>query len=347
MMLPVVLCLLFQASIQDAPLHEGAGLAALQAGQKDVAIREFSAETRANPEHAEGYYYLGLAYLQNGDYGLAIPALKKALVLKPDLGAAHAPLGYSLLAQGYATEAVTQFEAARDQAGLGIAQLSAGDLPAAVTNLQAAVKARYDDPDLVYYLARASGLLSKQLYDALLSSQPGSPRANQALADNYAAVRQAQAAEDHYLAALKARPSLPGVYLSLGQVYADAGQWKQAEDAFRAETKLQPGNAEAAYRLGSALLHDGNPQEASVELLRADHLQPDMAETLFALGKAEASQNHYAEAEKAWHRVIDLEKTGELAAQSHFNLATLYRKQGRTADAGREMKEFQEHHQEK
>ena len=289
-----------------------------------MAIREFSAETQANPEHAEGYYYLGLAYLQNGDYGSAIPALRKALAQNPQLTTAHAPLGYSLLAQGYATEAVTQFEAAGDQAGLGIAQLSTGDLPAAITNLQAAVKTRPGDPDLVYYLARASGLLSKQLYDALLTSQPGSPRANQALADNYAAVRQAQSAEDHYLAALKSRPNLPGVYLALGQVYADAGQWKQAEDAFRAETKLQPGNAEAAYRLGSALLHDGNAQEASKELSRADHLQPDMAETLFALGKAQASQNHYAEAEKAWQRVIELEKTGDLATQAHFNLATLY-----------------------
>ena len=147
--------------------------------------------------------------------------------------------------------------------GLGIAQLEAGDLPNAVQNLQSAVAARPDDPDLVYYLAQASGLLSKQLYDSLLAAHPGSPRANQALADNYAAVRQTSQAEAYYLKVIKERPNLPGVHLALGQVYAGASQWKPAEEAFRAEAKLQPGNAEAAYRLGYALLQDGKHARSS------------------------------------------------------------------------------------
>ena len=40
--------------------------------------------------------------------------------------------------------------------------------------------------------------------------------------------------------------------------------------------------------------------------------------------------------------MIEMEKTGPLASQAHFGLATIYRKQGKTEDAAREMKLFEE-----
>jgi tetratricopeptide (TPR) repeat protein len=341
----ILLYLAMQVATESASQHEQAGLAALQAGQRETAVAEYEKATELDPKDAQGFFGLGMAHIQSKDYGEAISPLKKALELDPGLAAAHQPLGYALLAQGYATEAVAQFEAANDRAGLGIAQLEVGDLPNAVQNLQAAAAAQPNDPDLMYYLARATGLFSRQLYDVLISSFPDSPRANQALAENYAALRQSQPAVEHYQAALRERPDLPGVHLALGQVYAGASLWKQAEEEFRAEAKLQPGNAEAAYRLGSALLQDGNAHEARLELQRADRLQPDMPETLYSLGKANSQEGSYAAAEKAWKRVIELEKTGDLASQSHFGLAGIYRKQGKAADAAREMKAFEESHQ--
>jgi tetratricopeptide (TPR) repeat protein len=254
----------------------------------------------------------------------------------------HKPLGDALLAQGYAAEAVPQFEKAHDKAGLGIAQLNSGDLPNAVQNLQSALASKPNDPDLMYYLARATGLLSKELYDTLLAAYPNSARANLAAAENYAALRQGQEAEAHYQAALRQQPDLPGAHLALGQFYATASKWKEAEDEFRAEAKLEPGNAEAGYRLGAALLQDGDAHDARVELERANRLAPDMPETLYSLGKAEALLGNSSAAEKAFLRVIELEKTGELAAQAHFGLAGIYRRQGKAVDAARETKLFQE-----
>jgi Flp pilus assembly protein TadD len=339
----VLLFLLLQAGAEAAPQHEKAGLAALKAGQSDTAISEFEKVTELNPGNAEGFYELGFAYMQYKDYASAVDPLRKAIQLDPGMVVAHQSLGYALLAQGYATEAVAQFQTAdNDPAGLGIAQLQTGDLANAVRNLQIAVGARPNDPDLLYYLARASGLLSKQVYEMLLTSFPNSPRSNQAMAEAYSAMRQTQQAADHYQAALHARPDLPGAWLALGQVYASANLLKQAEDAFQADIKLEPGNAEAAYRLGSALLQDGDAHGARVQLERANQLQPDMPETLSALGKAESQDGNYAAAEKAWKRVIELEKTGELVSQAHFGLSGMYRKQGRVQEAAREMQEFQE-----
>jgi len=83
---------------------------------------------------------------------------------------------------------------------------------------------------------------------------------------------------------------------------------------------MQPGNAEAAYRLGAALLQQGKAHEARQELARADRLKPDMPETLYSLAKPLHIDGNPAAAEKAWTRVIALEKETSLAAQAHFGL---------------------------
>jgi tetratricopeptide (TPR) repeat protein len=147
-------------------------------------------------------------------------------------------------------------------------------------------------------------------------------------------------AEKEYLEALRLRPDTPGLHLELGELYEIAGQLPKAEEEFRSETKLRPGDAEAAYRLGNALLQNGKVSEARNELERANRLRPDMPETLYSLGKAASLSGNAAGAEKDWKRLLEVEKTSALAAEAHFGLAGIYRKQGKTAEAAREMDEF-------
>jgi tetratricopeptide (TPR) repeat protein len=324
----------------EALQHLQAGMEARKQGRFDVAIAEFRRATEIEPKLAPAFVNLGQAYMENRDYGGAIAPLKRALELNPDLAGARQLLGYALLAGGYAAEAIPHLERIQDQGALGIAQLETGRLPEAVANLQAALAKQPNDPDLLYYLGRASGLLSKQITDALISAYPDSPRAHQALGENYFALRRLPEAEKEYREALRLRPDVPGVHLALGQVYAMGSQWAKAEEEFRAETRLQPGNAEAAYRLGSMLLQQGKAQAARVELERSDRLKPEMPETLYSLGKAASLDGDAAAAEKAWTKVIELEKQSSLAAQAHFGLATLYRKQGKLQEAARQMEEF-------
>jgi tetratricopeptide (TPR) repeat protein len=324
----------------EALQHMQAGAEAEKSGHFDVAIAEYQKLTELEPAVAEGFVSLGQAYLENHEYGQAIPSLKQALKLSPDLRPAHQLLGYALLAQGYTAEAIPHLEKGEDKAALGIAQMEAGQLADAVTNLQAALTKSPNDPNLLYYFGRASGLLSKQSIDTLIAAYPDSPRAHEAMAENYYVLRQMPQAEKEFQEAIRLRPDLPDVHLELGLVYASASQWPQAEEAFRAETKLQPGKAEAAYRLGDALLEQGKVKEARAELARADKLRPEMPETLYSLGKAAALEGDAASAEKAFKQVIALEKTTSLAAQAHFALAGLYRKQGKAQEAAREMKEF-------
>ena len=335
------LWLFWQAVSPEALQHLQAGSEANKQHHYDAAIIEFKKVTELEPKLAAGFINLGAAYIEKQDYASAAAPLKRALELSPDQVDAHQLLGYALLAQGYAAEAIPHLERAHEEGALGIAQVETGQLPEAVANLQTALARRPNDPDLLYYLGRASGLLSKQSIDTLQAAYPDSARAHQAMAENYFVLRQMPQAEKEFRDALQLRPNTPHLHLELGLVYAASSQWDQAEEQFRAETKLQPGNAEAAYRLGNTLLQEGKVREAGVELQRADRLKPEMPETLYALGKTASLEGDSAAAEKFWTKVVALEKESDLAAKAHFALAGLYRKQGKTAEAAGEMQEFE------
>jgi tetratricopeptide (TPR) repeat protein len=333
--------LAWQTVSPEALQHLQAGAEADKQRHFDEAIEEYKKVTELAPKLADGFVNLGQAYMENRDYGAAIAPLKRAVELAPDLAGAHQLLGYALLAQGYPAEAIPHLEKINEQTALGIAQISTGQLPQAVANLQSALARHPNDADLLYYLGRASGLMSKQSIDTLLAEYPDSARAHQALAENYFVLRQMPQAEKEFREALRLRPDTPELHLELGLVYAGSSQWAKAEEEFRAQTRMQPGSAEAAYRLGSALLQQGKAAEARTELERSNRLLPDMPETLYSLGKAAALAGDSAAAEKAWTRLLSIEKQSALAAQTHFALAGLYRKQGKTAEAEHETQEFQ------
>ena len=335
-----ILWLALQSVSSGAAQHMDAGVAAHRQGHFDAAIAEFRKAAEADPNLTEAFLNLGEEYMQVRDYGAAIAPLKRALELRPDLEAAHLQLGYALLSQGSAAEAIPHLERVHAVEALGIAQIETGQYQEAISNLSAALINRPNDPDLLYYLGRAGGLLSKRAIDTLMEAYPDSARSHQAMAENYYVLRQMPQAEKEFRDALRQRPDIPRLHLELGLVYAGASQWDKAEEEFRAECKLQPGNAEASYRLGHALLQGGKAREAQQELERADRVKPDMPETLYSLGKAASLSGNAALAEKSWLRVIEIEKQTSLAAQAHFGLAGLYRKQGKQAKAESELQEF-------
>jgi tetratricopeptide (TPR) repeat protein len=340
--LALLLWLAFQNVSPEASQHWDAARRAESQKHYDVAVVEYGKVTELEPSFAAGFVNLGQAFMEVHDYASAIAPLKQALKLDSSLAPAHQLLGYALLAQGYAAEAIPHLDRVHEQGALGIAQVETGQFAKAISNLQAALQKRPNDPDLLYYLGRAGGLLSKQAIDTLQAAYPDSVRARQSMAENYFVLRQMADAEKQYSEALRLQPDTPNLHLELGQVYAMTSRWPQAEEQFRAEAKLEPGNAEAAYRLGDALLQQGKAHQARLELERSNQLQGQMPETLYALGKAAALDNDAAAAEKAWRSLLEVEKESPLAAQAHFGLAALYRKQGKAAKADEEMKLFQQ-----
>jgi tetratricopeptide (TPR) repeat protein len=335
-----ILLALQTASASPALQHLHAGVQADQAGQVDQAVTEFQKAAELDPKLAAAFVDLGGALIEKHDYAGAVPPLKRAIQLSPNLEGAHRLLGYALLAQGFAAEAIPHLEKAHTEEALGVALLEADRLPEAVEILQKALAKSPNDPDLLYNYGRACGLLSKQVFDELEARFPDSARAHQMMAQDYAALRDVPGAEREFQEALRLRPQTPGLYLQLGELYARAQQWDKAEEQFRLETENQPGSAEAFYRLGESLLQLGKFHEAREALVSSDQLKADMPETLYLLGKAALLDGDENLAQKSWEHLLTLEQNTSLAAQAHFGLAGIYRKQGRTADADREMEEF-------
>jgi tetratricopeptide (TPR) repeat protein len=324
----------------EAVQHLQSGLAMERQNDLNGAVREFLEATKSAPEYDLALLNLGDAYMKKSDFADAIPPLKKAAALNPLSGVTKKLLGYALLAQGYAADAIPYLDQVHEYRALGIAQMETGRYADAVTSLLAASAQTPNDPDLLYYLSRASEVLSSQSIDRLLAQFPDSDRSHQALGQHYFGIKETHTAIQEYESALQARPNLPGIHLELGQVYAGISDWPKAESEFRKEVALQPGSAEASYRLGYSLLQQGKMKEAADELLRSATMQPDNADTLYALGKATSNCDARV-AEKSLMRVTELEKDTPLAAQAYQALATLHRKQGKTELAAQEMKEFQ------
>ncbi len=326
----------------NAQKHLEAGLAAQRQGRVELAVDEFRTVTELAPDVPAGYVRLGGAYIQEHKYQQAIAPLKRALEIDGDLAPAHQLLGYALLMQGYATEAIPHLDRVHEYGALGIAQIQTDQASEAVKNLQLALEHNPNDPDLLFYLSRASQLLSNSSISILAARFPGSARAHQVMGQNYFIVKELPQAEKEYQQALALAPDLPGLHMELGQIYAEGGQWAKAAEQFSIEAKQQPGHGEVAYRLGDALLQQGKPAEAAAELKRSDELRPDMSETLYALGKAAFASGDTETAERAWSRVVEIEKNSSLAGQAHFSLAGLYRKTGKAEQASKEMQSFRE-----
>ncbi|MFN0105298.1 MAG: tetratricopeptide repeat protein [Bryobacteraceae bacterium] len=329
-----------QAISPDVMAHVAAGLAAQKAGRYDEAIAAFTKVADLAPNLAAAHVNLGKAYMDNGDYPSAIAPLRRSIELNPNLPGARQMLGHSLLASGYAAGAISFLETT-DAAALGIALFKAGRSIEAIVQLNAALVQRPNDPDILYYLGRAGGSVSKQSFDALQATHPHAARTHQLLGELNAVQRKLPEAEKEYREALRIRPDTPDVHLQLAELYATAGDWEKAVFELRLETRARPGDPEAAFRLGNALLELGNVADARHQLERAMALDPAMPETLYALGKACWLGNDLGAAEKHWLALLAIEKESSLAAQTYFALAGLYRKNGSAAQAGTAMREFQ------
>ena len=239
-----------QTISSEATEHWNAARTAETQKQFDTAVTEYGKVTELEPTFATGFVSLGQALMEKHDYAAALVPLKHALELDSGLAPAHQLLGYALLAQGYAAEAIPHLERVHEQAALGIAQSETGHFDEAIPNLQAALQKNPNDPDLLYYLGRASGLLSKQSVDTLLAVSPDTARAHQAIAENYFVLRQMPEAEREYEEALKLRPDTPNLHLELGQVFAMTSRWPEAEEQFRAETKAAAGKRRSSLSSG-------------------------------------------------------------------------------------------------
>lgn len=114
-LLPIVAVVIFIATVgsvfAQTPIpppsnHLASALKLLREHRAKEAVDAFKEVTDKNRADGEGWYYLGVAYLQTGDFKKASNAFQSAIKLQPDVGGrAHAGYAYALLRRNKLKEA--------------------------------------------------------------------------------------------------------------------------------------------------------------------------------------------------------------------------------------------------
>lgn len=323
--------------------------------------------------------------LQQRQPQLAIPLLRQIVALDPNDVNARGNLGVLLYFQGQYAEAIPQMRAAlglqpdlwKIESLLGIAEKRTGDLSGAEDDLGKAFS-KLDDPkiriqtglewlelvtstgnftqaaDIVEQLENldpqnpqilfAAYEISQQLMDQSLLSMtmaaPGSAEMHMMLANRYVRQGDRPHAIAEYREAIKLNPNVPGAHFELAEQLRqaqDPALKAEAEGEFKAAIAVNQYDEGAWRSLGEVMADKGDLAAATKDYARALALQPHDSDAETDMAKAMISMHRNAEAIGLLEQALKDDPTNIVA---HYRLSMLYRQAGRTADAEREMAQF-------
>ncbi len=172
---------------------------------------------------------------------------------------------------------------------------------------------------------------------------PKSARMHQVMAHEMAKQGDDEGAIRNFREALKLDPKNPRLHFELAETLnasPSASEQEEADGEYKAALSLDLLDEKSEYRLGDSASRRGNVQEAYAHYSRAVQLQPNDPEASLGLAKTLMLMNQPDKAEPLLEHALQLDPT---SAAAHFRLSTLYRQAGRTADAKRELEEYQKY----
>jgi tetratricopeptide (TPR) repeat protein len=170
---------------------------------------------------------------------------------------------------------------------------------------------------------------------------PKSARMHQMMAQEMARQGNTDGAIAHYREAVKIDPQLPGLRFELAEALnlsSSAADQEQVEKEYQAALSENPFDEKAECRLGEIALRASDLERAAAHYKRALELQPNDADALVGMGRTLTQMHRPADAEPYLKRAAQVEP---FTAVTHYRLSQVYRAAGRTAEAQKELAEFQ------
>ena len=125
----------------------------------------------------------------------------------------------------------------------------------------------------------------------------------------------------------------------MSEVLARIGRLDEALAEFNEELKISPNDAMTEFFLGDIYLQQDNVEQAQQCLERALAVQPGLVEAEVDMAKAYHRQNKIAEAVQLLKKVIASDPDQQ---DAHYLLFSLYKEQGETEQARKELATFEE-----
>lgn len=262
-----------EAAPTMADIHYLLGMACLQQGKVEAAIRGLRTSVRQQPDNAEWRFNYGVALRQHGDMAaaaeqFAAAAARHAPGTTPHI-AALAEQGAVLTAAGAYAEAEAVLRAARAMAPQDPA--IAGNLAACLFNRVADATA-LDTPEAIPKLETAAELAPHRLDIA------------ERLAVAYLHGERAAAAAEAFSAILARQPDHAAARLGLADAQVALGAFDAAVATAEPLVAAQPSWAEAHVALANGLHGQGRLEKAATALEKALALKPDLLAARINLG---------------------------------------------------------------
>ncbi len=254
----------------EAAQHFAAAHQAQDAGNLDLAAREYLAVIHVRPDVAEAYASLGLVYNAQGKYAESARTLAKAERLKPSLPGVSLYLGIDYEKQREAALAVPQLteavrlEPSNKQAHIWLnrALWDDGRTQAALEQISRTSALFPSDAALLLDLGEAYRKAADLGIARVLAGANGTPLVHQVYGDIYTDERTWKNALAHYYRALDQDPHWQGAHFGVAEVAFHRETWDAAAQEYRRELEVNPRSAAALARLGEVSLLQAKPDEA-------------------------------------------------------------------------------------
>jgi cytochrome c-type biogenesis protein CcmH/NrfG len=346
-------------SVQDQiAAHERLAQQYLRQQRPDLAIPEFQKLVALDPGNIEAQSNLGVLLFFRGNYQEAVPQLRAAIDLQPQLWKIRSLLGLAEEHMADLADARKDLEASfpmivtrqlKIEVGLDLVGLytGSGELDKAA-GLVSQLKTAYPDaPEVLYAAYRTYADLSGESMLSLSLVAPDSAQMHQLLAHEEIRQGNTNAAVDQFRQAIALDPDLPGVHYELAELLntsQDLVVKKEAEQEYRAALKSNPQDEKSICKLGEIALQTGKVQEANEDFSKAIALRPDDSDAKLDMAKVLIQLNQPAKGQELLEQTVQLDPTN---ATAHYRLATFYREQGRMDEAKLQLELYQNLRKEK
>jgi len=313
--------------------------------QKAIVLEPNNVDARGN---------LGVLLFFRGDYAGAVPELRVAVKLKPDLWKLQGLLGLAEERTGQIDAGNADLEAAfphlteqkfKTEVGnaLVTSYTSTGDTEKAAAIVSQLLADQPTNTDLLYSSYRLYSDLTDKAIVTMALTDPDGALMHEMMGRELARHGDEAQAIVNLREALKINPHLPSAHFELGELLYNSTNdalKAQAEPEFQAAIADNPADGQAHLMMGEAAARRGDTKTAFTESSKAVDLQPNDADALVELGKILMTMNENEKAQEMFERAAKADPTNTVA---RYRLSVLYRRQGKSAEADQQMAEYKKY----
>jgi tetratricopeptide (TPR) repeat protein len=270
----------------DAEAHNKLGVAYLSQKDYDLAIDTFREAISINPDKADYFYNLGCVYYEYGNLPLSIAELREAINIDHDHHQAFYKIGKALFEMGKPHDAIPYFHQA---------------IVIKPFFIDAYIQVGLVYNQLEYY---AEAIF---IFEDVLSFEPLNTEAQELLNKAHQIKLRVEATELN----------------NIGIAYAEKGKMDKAVEKFKKALTLNQNDAEIHYNLGLAYQKQNLLEDAIREFEQTIKIDPAIEEVHISLAEIYKEQNKYEKAIISYEKFIETTSEADRKQEVLNNIGNL------------------------